>query len=164
MSSYSISSSPLATFTTDLISSLALLTNSALDGVVAALITHHTHRADTELQELQELNRTISSLQADKIELRHQLLQFQIQTGKTVSELRAEKMELSQQVQVLQTQGQSQDGKMVEELREEMQGLRGELRERDVKIMGLEEKYDRLATERRGRVWGVVRSGLCLGM
>ena len=178
MSSSSIPSIPLSVFTTDLISSLATLTNSALDGVVASMITYYTHRADTEVQ---DLNKTISALQAEKIKLRHQLLQHQIQTGQTVSELRAEKMELSQQVQVLQTQVQTQDGKMVEGLRGEMEGLRGELRERDgqileleekyeelqkrdTQIVGLEEKYDGLARERRGKFWGVVRSGLCAGM
>ncbi|KAI4930385.1 hypothetical protein J4E85_005012 [Alternaria conjuncta] len=145
----------------DLISHLATLTNSALDGIVATLFTYYTHHADTEVQ---DLHRTMSSLQADKTELRHQLLQHQIQNGHAISELRAEKMELSQQVQVLQAQLQTEDWTRISELREEMEGLRGELRERDGRIVGLEEKYDRLARERRGKVWGVVRSGLCLGM
>ena len=161
MASYSLSSFPLAGFTTDLISSLAILTNSALDGVVAALLTYYTHRADTEVQ---DLHRTISALQADKIELRHQLLQLQIQTEQTISELRAEKMELSHQVQLRQMQVQNQDGRMVDELREGMEKLRGELRQRDVKIRGLEEKCNQLARERRGKFWGLVRSGLCSGM
>ncbi|KAI4632705.1 hypothetical protein J4E80_000062 [Alternaria sp. BMP 0032] len=191
MSSYSLTPFPIPSFTTDLISHLATLTNSALDGVVAAIFTHYTHRADTEVQ---DLNKTISTLRADKIELRHQLLQCQFENGQTISELRAEKMELSQQIQVLQVQLQTEDWTRITELREEMEGLRGELRERDVKIVGLEEKYDqselrtemeklrgelrqrnesivgleekydRLVRERRGRVWGLVRSGLCLGM
>ncbi|KAI4681263.1 uncharacterized protein J4E88_005771 [Alternaria novae-zelandiae] len=146
----------------DLISRLATLTNSALDGVVASIFTYYTHRADNT--EVQDLNRTMSSLHAKNLELRHQLLQSQIQNGQTISELRAEKMELSQQVGVLQAQLQTQDWTRISELREEMEGLRGELRERGVKIMGLEEKYDRLARERRGKLWGVVRGGLCAGM
>jgi len=73
-------------------------------------------------------------------------------------------MELCQEVQRLQTQVQTLDGRMVVGLREGMEGLRGELRQRDVQIMGLEEKYERLARERRGRFWGLVRGGLCLGM
>ena len=161
MSSYSLPSFSLALFTSDLISSLATLTNSALDGAVGALFTYYTHRADTEVQ---DLNRTMSSLHAKNLELRHQLLQHQIQNGQTISELRAEKMELSQQVQVLQAQLQTEDWTMISELRAEMERLRGELRERDVKIVGLEEKYDRLVRERRGKVWGMVRSGLCAGM
>ncbi|KAI4614731.1 uncharacterized protein J4E87_009326 [Alternaria ethzedia] len=144
-----------------LISHLATLTNSALDGLAATIFTYYTHRTDTEVQ---DLNKTISSLQAKALDLRHQLLQHQIQNGQTISELRAEKMELSQQVQVLQAQLQTQDWTRISELREEMEGLRGELRERDGKIMGLEEKYEQLVRERRGKVWGVVRSGLCLGM
>ncbi|KAI4657456.1 uncharacterized protein J4E79_007530 [Alternaria viburni] len=162
----------------DLLSHLATLTNSALDGIAAAIFTYYTHRADTEVP---DLTRTISSLQAKDLELRHQLLRHQIQTGQTISELRAEKMELSQQVQLLQTQLQTQDWTRISELREEMETLRGKLRERDGKIVGLEEKYkelqkrdmqivgleekyNRLERERRGRVWGVVRSGLCAGM
>jgi len=63
-----------------------------------------------------------------------------------------------------QTQVQTEDGRRVAELRGEMEGLRGELRQRDVKIMGLEEKCAQLVRERRGNFWGLVRSGLCLGM